>query len=223
MRMKVTATKRQRSEEDDEEPKFKVHNTGIVRTNFIDYNPFTVLQDEAGASPSIVIQEPTIEVDTSNSPGTLPVCSLEQMSSVYVYPVGQTEVAISSSSPKRVEADVLVSSLMEVIPNSPQNLLVSQETTDDTSQKTERKQANDLSRPLKAVEEELFLSASSLPEGASSAEVVKSSTPLPIKNEKTLVRKKNVTILTKLPQPIQVRKNLPIKEAVVPKFSLPKN
>ena len=206
-KLKINLTKRRRSGGDSDQPKFKVHNTGTVTTRFIDYNPFAVLQDEVEVSPSKETNECIAVVDDSNSTLPIPVCSPEQLGNAPAFSVDQAGVSVLAPSPKRAETDTQACSSMQAMSNCSTNLMELEETIKLENQKSKENQVKDLPRPLSAVEEELFVSASSLSEETPSpSEKVKLSTSKSPQKEKSGTSEKP-TQSTKATQPLESKKS----------------
>ena len=220
-RLKINLTKRRQNREDIEQPKFKVHNTGTVTTKFIDYNPFGVLQDEVEDSPSKKPNKHIAVVDDSNSTAPIPACSMEQLGNAPACSVDQAGVSVLAPSPKRAETYAMACSSKQAMTSSSTNLMELDETVESENQKNEENRVEDLPRPLDAVEEELFVSASSLSEGTpSSSGKVKPPTCTTLKKGKSGMKSENSTQSAKSTHPLESRKSSPTMKLTDSKSSL---
>ena len=206
----VNHTKRRRSDDQIDQPKFKIHNTRIVTTNFVNYNPFDILQDEVQDSPSNESNEHVAVIDDPKSTGHIPAHSLEQLGNP---PACLTDQAgVSVLSPSRAETVALAGSSEQAKMHSSSSLMDLEETSKSDSQDVEVNQDENFPRPLGNVEEELFISASSLTDGAkpTTPEKIKPPTSLSPKKEEIGMGKKNLTSS----QPARIRKNSPTTRAI---------
>ena len=190
-----------------------------MTTNFVNYNPFEVLQDEVQDSPSKEINEHIAVVDDPKSTAPIPTCSSEQLGNHPACLANQAGVSVLAPSRAETVAVACMSEQAEM--NSSPSPMDLEETKKSESQKVDVKEDENLPRPLGNVEEELFVSASSLTDGASSSTSGKTKPPTSpsLKKGKSCIGNKNLTSS----QPSGTKKKTPTTKIVDSKSSLPRS